>query len=83
MKKNILIIILGITTIFFLIYAFIKADEATKAAMEAQMERDEAVLLLKQAEELKAEAERQAEKSRRLRAIANELRAALEECKAK
>lgn len=58
MKKNILIIILTVIAIFTVLYAFIKADEAEKARMEAyvaQQEaealRDQAVILLKAAKE--------------------------------
>ena len=37
MKKNILIIVLSILALFSLLYAFIKADEAAKAAEEARI----------------------------------------------
>ncbi|MEQ6166087.1 hypothetical protein AAOE16_02740 [Ekhidna sp. MALMAid0563] len=43
MKKNILIIILAFTTLFFFAYAFIKADEAEKAAMAAELAQQEAL----------------------------------------
>ncbi|MEQ6166086.1 hypothetical protein AAOE16_02735 [Ekhidna sp. MALMAid0563] len=54
MKKNIFIIILAFTTLFFFAYAFIKADEAENAATEAQTQRE----IAKNAQ---AEAERQAQ----------------------
>ncbi|WP_424961259.1 hypothetical protein [Ekhidna sp.] len=54
MKKNILTIILAFTTLFFFAYAFIKADEAEKAAIEAQMQ-------IEIAKNAQAEAERQAQ----------------------
>ena len=43
MKKNTLITILTLTTLFFFAYAFIKADEAEKTAMAAELVQQEAL----------------------------------------
>lgn len=66
MKKNIIIIILIVIAVFTILYAFIKADEAKKAGMEASLSqqevermRDEAIVLQQAAEESAAEAKRQ------------------------
>ncbi|MEQ8629642.1 hypothetical protein [Ekhidna sp.] len=81
MKKNILIIILAFTTLFFFAYAFIKADEAEKAATEAQTQRE----IAKNAQ---AEAERQAQlaldnaaEAKRQQALAENAMAKYMECK--
>lgn len=66
MKKNIIIIILIVIAVFTTLYAFIKADEAKKAGMEASLSqqevermRDQAVALQEAAQESAAEALRQ------------------------
>lgn len=55
--------LLGLISISFLIYSFIKADEAEKARMEAEIEKQEVERLRDQAEELQAKAERAAEEA--------------------
>ncbi|MEO9485575.1 MAG: hypothetical protein ABJG47_19095 [Ekhidna sp.] len=76
MKKNILIVILTLVAIFFLLYSFIKADEAEKSAIEAQVERERAVELQNMATEAAAEAQRQT-------ALAVKLAVELKDCQAR
>lgn len=52
MKKNILITLLAFTTLFFFAYAFIKADEAERAAMAADLAQQEALAEKQRADEL-------------------------------
>ena len=52
MKKNNLIILLAFTTLFFFAYAFIKADEAERAAMAADLAQQEALAEKQRADEL-------------------------------
>ena len=80
MKKNILIILLILSNLFFVVYAFIKADEASKSqilANEARAEsetlRDEAVMLQQKAQESAAEAMNQMQLAKK----------ALEDCQSK
>lgn len=76
-----LFIIMALICLSFMIYAFIKADEANKASEEARISmleseklRDEAVNLMEVAQKAMAEAKRQ-------EAISLELKVALEACK--
>ena len=55
--------LLGLICISFIIYSFIKADEAEKARLEAEMQRQEVERLRDQAEELQAKAEQAAEEA--------------------
>ncbi|WP_424961258.1 hypothetical protein [Ekhidna sp.] len=68
---------LGLISISFLIYSFIKADEAEKARMEAEMQRQEVEKLREQAMELQAIAEASAAEAREQAALAAQ---ALAEC---
>lgn len=74
--KNILIIILAIVSLFLLAYSFIKADEATKARMEAEELKDQAVQLQQNALDMAATARMQ-------EAEAMRFKAELEACKSK
>ena len=72
---------LALMSLSFLIYSFIKADEAEKSSEEARVYqkeaealRDEAVSLMEMAQEAVAEAKKQ-------EAISLELKEALEACK--
>lgn len=71
--------IMALMSLSFMIYAFIKADEAEKAAylsrQEAEQLRDEALVLQEAAQESAAEAKRQ-------EVLSLDLREALEACKA-
>ncbi|MEQ9468318.1 MAG: hypothetical protein RLN88_12970 [Ekhidna sp.] len=80
MKKNIPIILLSITTLFFLLYAFIKADEAEKAGIMAEEQRWEAEKLRDQAMALQEAAQEAAAMARQVEA---EARKALLECQSK
>lgn len=81
MKKNIVIVVLVIVSLFFVFYAFIKADEAAKAGIEAQMQREQAELLQKEADVLKEEALMVATEAKRQEAIAIAMKNELEACK--
>ncbi|MEQ8629644.1 hypothetical protein [Ekhidna sp.] len=70
--------LLGLISISFLIYSFIKADEAEKARMEAEAQRNEVVRLMKKSEALQKEAEAAASEARKQAALAAK---ALEDCK--
>lgn len=63
-----------LVSLSFLIYSFIKADEADKAAAEAQLERDKAVELQREADVLKEEALTSATEAKRQEAVALEER---------
>ena len=80
MKKNILVILLAFTTLFFFAYAFIKADEATKAAIEVSRLQNQVNLLEAQAKELKQQALNAAAEARMVQAEAER---ALQECQSK
>ncbi|WP_462250278.1 hypothetical protein [Ekhidna sp.] len=56
MKKNVAIGILSILCLFFSVYSFIKADEAQKAMLETQVQRNEVLRLQKEADQLKEDA---------------------------
>lgn len=80
MKKTIIITILALTTTFSMVYAFIKADEAEKAAVEAQNQRSQVIRLEELAEELKQQALNAAAEARMAQAEAERM---LAECQSK
>lgn len=73
MKKNILITILILSNLIFIVYAFVKADEASKSRIQADVQRQEAEKLRDEAVFLQAKALEAAE----------ELTMQLEQCKLK
>lgn len=83
MKKNITIILLVLLSSTFLIYAFIKADEAEKANIEAEEQRKNAIELQELAVKHKEQALTVAAEAKRLEAQALELKDALVACQSK
>lgn len=77
MKKNILIFILLIVSTLLIVFSFIKADEADKERVLAEMKHMEVVELRKENEELQAMAQDAAEEAREQALRAEE---ALAEC---
>lgn len=77
MKKNILIVVLLIISTLLLVYSFIKADEADKERVLAEMKHLEVVELRKENEELQATAQAAAKEAREQALRAQE---ALAEC---
>ncbi len=83
MNKNIIIVILLIITVFFLLYAFIKADEAAKAGMAANVAQQEAAEQTNRAEEHSRIALEAAALAKMNEAKALDLELQLKECQSK
>ncbi|MEP1033330.1 hypothetical protein [Ekhidna sp.] len=75
--------IMVLVCLSFLIYSFIKADEANKARVMAEEQRLEAVRLQEMAVELQMRAQEAAAEAKRQEAISLELKDALELCKSR
>lgn len=83
MKKNILIIILIFIVACTMLYAFIKANEAKKAAILAHEERSLSLELQKEAERQRELALDAAAEAKRQQTLAEEAMAMYMECKNK
>ena len=81
MKKNILIIILTLTTLSFFASAFIKADEAEKAMMAAELAQQEALVEMERADQLAILAEQRAAEATMAQAEAERAMEQYLECK--
>ena len=81
MLKNILITVLSILCTLLFFYSFLKADEAQKAMLEAQAQRNEAIILQKEADKLKEDALMSAAEAKRMESEAMRLREELNNCK--
>lgn len=81
MKKNILIIVMAFTTLFFFAYAFIKADEAEKAMMAAEAAQQEAEAEKERADQLTVLAEQRAAEAAMAQAEAERAMEQYLECK--
>ena len=51
MKKNIAIVLLSISTLLFFTYSFIKADEAEKFRVAAELAKSEVLMAIERAKE--------------------------------
>lgn len=80
MNKNIIIVILLILTVFFLLYAFIKADEAAKAGVAANMAQKDAIEQSQRAEFEAVRALEAAALAKKNEARAIDLELQLKEC---
>lgn len=83
MKKNLIIIILAITTIFSMLYAFIKADEADKGQAMAVVAQEEALTEKERADELADLASKRAAEAIVAQSEAERLSKELKECQSK
>ncbi|MEM7298887.1 MAG: hypothetical protein AAF391_11550 [Bacteroidota bacterium] len=81
MKRNIIIVFLLLTTLVFIVFAFIKADEASKLRVIAEQERAAAEELRDEAVSLRDIAQQRAADAIRERSRAEDLAVQLQECK--
>ncbi len=83
MKKNILIVILILITIFSMLYAYIKADEATKERMISELARNEALEEKKRGDAIANLAAARAAEAIQAKEEAEKLRNQLADCQSK
>lgn len=83
MKKNLIIIILAIVTVFSMLYAFIKADEADKEQAMAVVAQEKALTEKERADELADLAAKRAAEAIVAQSEAERLSKELKECQSK
>lgn len=83
MKKNILIVVLILSNLIFIVYAFIKADESERAGIEANAQRQEAIKLKDEAVEQADRAMKSQIEATNQKMMADQLRIELEKCQSR